>query len=78
MISSPGASDRAGHPALPVRLVGDALPAAEAGGGGTLAPASRRPVLARIRGLHLFVVRSGGSGGSVAVCLHRFPALPGG
>lgn len=32
--------DRAGHPALPVRLVGDALPAAEAGGGRTFAPAS--------------------------------------
>lgn len=54
---SPRASDRARHPALPVRLVGHALPAAEAGGGRTFAPASRRPVLPGVRGLHLSVVR---------------------
>lgn len=29
-------SDRAGHPAFPVRLMGNAVPAAEAGGGGTV------------------------------------------
>lgn len=38
-------SDRARHPALPVRLVGDTFSAAEAGGGRAFAPASHRPVL---------------------------------
>lgn len=51
-------TDRTRHPALPVRLVGDAVPAAEAGGGGAVAAASCRPVLPRVCGLHLSVVRS--------------------
>ena len=59
-------SDRARHPALPVRLVGHALPAAEAGGGGTLAPASCRTVLPRLCGLLLPVVQP-----FLSVCLAR-------
>lgn len=50
-------SDRARHPALPVRLVGHALPAAEAGGGRTFTPASCRQLLPRVCGLLLSVVR---------------------
>lgn len=50
-------SDRARHPPLPVRLVGNALPAAKAGGGRTFTPASCRPVLPGVCGLHLSVVR---------------------
>lgn len=56
-ISSLCGSDRARHPALPVRLVGNALPAAEAGGGGAVAAASCWAVLPWLRGLHLSVVR---------------------
>uniref|UniRef100_A0AAQ4NVQ9 mitogen-activated protein kinase kinase n=1 Tax=Gasterosteus aculeatus aculeatus TaxID=481459 RepID=A0AAQ4NVQ9_GASAC len=51
--------DRAGHPALPLRLVGNAVPAAEAGGGGTVATTSRRAVLPRVRGLLLSVLKEG-------------------
>lgn len=50
-------SDRACDPAFPVRLMGNTLPAAEAGGGGTFTPASGRPVLPGVCGLHLSVVR---------------------
>lgn len=49
-------SDRARHPAFSVRLVGDAVPAAEAGSGGTFASTSCRPVLPRVCGLQLSVV----------------------
>lgn len=55
--SPPAFPDRVGHPALPVRVVGNAVPAAEAGGGGAVASASCRPVLPRVCGLHLAVVR---------------------
>lgn len=34
-------SDRVGHTAFPVRLLGDAIPAAEAGGGGAVPSAPR-------------------------------------
>ena len=50
-------SDRARHPALPLRLVGDALSAAEAGGGRTFAPASCQPVFPGVCWLHHSVVR---------------------
>lgn len=53
---SPCGSDRTRHPALPVRLVGHPLPAAQAGGGRTFTPASCRPVLPRVCGLQLSVV----------------------
>lgn len=49
-------SDRAGHPALSLRLLGDALPAAQAGGGGALTPAAPRALLQGVRGLHGAVV----------------------
>lgn len=53
----PVCPDRVGHSALPVWIVGNPVSAAEAGGGGAFASASCRPVLPRVCGLHLAVVR---------------------
>lgn len=40
--------DRAGHPPVSLRLVGDSFPAAQTGGGGAVAAAARRQVLRRV------------------------------
>lgn len=48
--------DRTGHSSLPVRVLGDPLPTAEASGGGALAPAARRSLLQGVCGLHSAVV----------------------
>lgn len=48
--------DRAGHPALSLRLLGDALPAAQAGGGGAVAAAAGRQVFVGVRRFYLAMV----------------------
>lgn len=48
--------DRAGHPALSLRLLGDALPAAQAGGGGAVAAAASRQVFVGVRRFYLAMV----------------------
>lgn len=48
--------DRAGHFEVPLRVLGHAVPAAQAGGGRAVPAAARRPILTRVCRLHLQVV----------------------
>lgn len=48
--------DRAGHSPLPLRVLGHPLPAAQASGGGAVAPAACRPLLQGVCGFHGAVV----------------------
>lgn len=48
--------DRAGHFEVPLRVVGHAVPAAQAGSGRAIPAAARRPILARVCRLHLQMV----------------------
>lgn len=58
--------DRAGHSEVPLRGVGHPVPAAQAGGRRAISAAARRPLLPRVRRLHLPVVS-----------LERVPVHPG-